>query len=1445
VAVHLSFETMAPLTLQLLHFGDPEAGIPAAGTSPQTSDAVRFSAVLNYLRNDPSLTSVVRANTLTLSSGDNYLPGPFFNASSDTSLNGVGGLGTSTAPVLGRGDIAIVNNLGTQAAVLGNHEFDLGTRQIRDILRIGAGNPGTNFPYLSTNVNFNDPLTELAAGTGGTLATRDAANTLPGNPAVPANKASGNAISNTAEASTIKGKIAKSTFITVAGADGTLGTADDEKIGLVGVTTPTLPTITSPGAAVTTPANPVDFAALAAEVQASVDYLISQNAGLDKIIVLAHLQQIALEADELAPRLRNVDVIIAGGSNTRLVDENDRLRAGDTAQGVYPLVRTDANGKPILVVNTDGNYKYVGRLVVDFDANGEIIVNNLNTTVNGAYAADTAGVERFFGAGADPVNASANGVNLATNQNHQNIVAITTGIRNVISSQDNLTFGRSNVFLNGTRSDVRSQETNLGNLTADANIALTRSVDPSINNLPIISLKNGGGIRDNIGRISAAPGATSSDDVTKLPPQPSELAPNKTGGALSQLDIANSLRFNNGLTAITITVAQLKILLERGVADVAPGATPGSFAQVGGFSFSFDPAGTRQVLDNAGNVTTAGTRIKNVALLSDDDDDDVTREVLIRDGRVVGNPNRLLRLVTLDFLANGPVGSGLGGDGYPFPKFIQDNAAFVDRVNFRDLIQDRIILDVGNFTIGFSATRIGGNRSGFFVQTTVDDDGLAGAILFDISNPTVLNNPTSTTLRIGGANLLISTELSTVLTGGASIAGVDIGDAQIDANIQPAGGTNVEVIGGVTSVALDPAVLALVNLSVAGTSANVVAAAAGVGRTTDARVGFTITNSAGTNLVLNGATPVSGSIRHTGIVNLQRDNIARELNGKATFAPAGSEQDALAEFLADRFGSTTPFGKLTILGNFTIGFDAARVGGSRSGFFVQTNVSDDGLAGAIVFDISAPQSVTNPTATSLVLGGANLLISTELATFLGNVALAGTDIGAAQINANIRVTGTNAEVIGGVTTVALNPSILAAVNLEVAAAVSVVSAAAGVGTAAESVRVGFTISNTQTNLVLNGTTPVRGKIDHTGSVALRGRGSDGDDDNLFDDDDNESRLDRRIQNISVRRTDTVTQNSRLFVENNTLFSNGTDRLKFSLTGGRLNELFEVGVYAVGKDDADNTTSRILQRGQVIFSTISNNPTGFNPNLLSRTITGLDGGDLRFFLVRGGTVDAVRAGATAPQVLLGGNAAQINSLGSDFSVSFRSSTTSTTFESITLKVEAETSSRVLGTRLQGQRQRELIDVREVAGQAVLAEISVFREAVFNNTVGFYRVDSERGEVAGINPSVAGFDRNAYIREALSSRRLVTSFGSTRNQQTETFSTILQGGSIFAPFLISNGTVADVLAGRSDSIFFPVVGLNPGGADHFRLLGDNTFGIEDTRGGGDLDYNDIILSARLSV
>ena len=298
-----------------------------------------MSSVVNGLR------SQFPNNTLFLSSGDNYIPGPFFAASSDPALRPV--LGRED---IGRGDIIILNSMGVQASVFGNHEFDQGTRQVRTLIASDREYPGTTFPYLSANLNFatDANLRDLVVPDG-------------------------------QEASTIPNSIAKSTVITVNG----------ERIGIVGATTPILPSISSPGDVTVLPANSQDLDALAATIQPSVDALTNQ--GINKVILLAHLQQLDQEIN-LASRLRNVDIIVAGGSHTLLADFSDRLRVGDTSGVDYPILRTSATGEPIVVVNTTSNYKYVGRLVTEFDSQGRVITESLNPKINGAYATDKQGV---------------------------------------------------------------------------------------------------------------------------------------------------------------------------------------------------------------------------------------------------------------------------------------------------------------------------------------------------------------------------------------------------------------------------------------------------------------------------------------------------------------------------------------------------------------------------------------------------------------------------------------------------------------------------------------------------------------------------------------------------------------------------------------------------------------------------------------------------------------------------------------------------------------------------------------------------------------------------------------------------------------------------------------------------------------------------------------------
>ncbi|MGL6133830.1 MAG: 5'-nucleotidase C-terminal domain-containing protein, partial [Prochlorococcaceae cyanobacterium] len=335
----------------------------------------------------------------------------------------------------------------------------------------------------------------------------------------------------------------------------------------------------------------------------------------------------------LAGRLENVDIIVGGGSNTRLFDESDRPRDGDSAQGTYPEFITNAGGTTTALVNTDGSYKYVGRLVIDFDAEGNIIPDSYDPAISGAFATDAQGVVDL-GAEAliDP-----------------EIQAIVDAIEQQILATEGNVFGISDVFLNGNRSGtgtssdpdgVRTQETNLGNLTADANLAIARESDPTV----VVSIKNGGGIRSSIGQIVVPAGGSEAERLPNEAVIDSEGNLVKPEGGISQNDIETALGFNNGLTLLTLSKEELVAVLEHGVGAI-PGVS-GRFPQVSGVRFSYDP------------TQAAGERIVNAAIVNESSGAVIAE--LVRDGAVVSDPAETFRIVTLNFLA-------VGGDSYPFP----------------------------------------------------------------------------------------------------------------------------------------------------------------------------------------------------------------------------------------------------------------------------------------------------------------------------------------------------------------------------------------------------------------------------------------------------------------------------------------------------------------------------------------------------------------------------------------------------------------------------------------------------------------------------------------------------------------------------------------------------------------------------------------------------------
>ncbi len=162
----------------------------------------------------------------------------------------------------------------------------------------------------------------------------------------------------------------------------------------------------------------------------------------------------------LAPYLRGVDIMIAGGGDELLANGDDLLQPTDQAQAAtarpYPVQARDAEGRTVPVVTTSGDLRYVGRLITGFDARGNLV-----------RVAEESGPVRVVGGD----HRDAVQPDRATQQ---------TVADPVKRSVDALALNRladTEVQLDGRRGPgVRTQETNLGNLVADAMMFAGRRV---------------------------------------------------------------------------------------------------------------------------------------------------------------------------------------------------------------------------------------------------------------------------------------------------------------------------------------------------------------------------------------------------------------------------------------------------------------------------------------------------------------------------------------------------------------------------------------------------------------------------------------------------------------------------------------------------------------------------------------------------------------------------------------------------------------------------------------------------------------------------------------------------------------------------------------------------------------------------------------------------------
>ena len=533
----------------------PPPPTPAASNLPPALPVPAFTLTIlhnndaeSHLIADDDFGGVARFASLVSASKDDALSksdGVLVLSAGDNFLAGPQFRASLNKGELPYYDALAMDLIGYDASAIGNHELDFGADVFADFVESFE----TSIPFLSANLDVS---------------------------AVPRLAALADA-----------GLIAPSVVIDVG----------DDRVGLVGVTTPDISFISNPGEIVV---NPDVLSAVRNEVASMV------SEGVNKIVLVSHLQ--SLEGDmALISGLSDVDAVVAGGGGHLLANEKDTLIPGDEEfiYGPYPIFTKDSVGVSVPIVTVPYGYTYLGRLSLTFNESGQVL-----------WVDKVSGVAGVVGG----MNADAVPPHLEVQSE------VIEPVQNYIAGLSNEWIGEVQVSIESRYPDMRTIETNEGNLIADALLWRARQAEPDlIASAPAVSVFNGGGI----GNISVS-------------------AP----GALTELDLFSVLRFPDLMVIVReLSPADFKDLLENAFSQVE--TSSGRFPHGSGYSVVYDPNAEPRVADENNELVSEGRRIIEVTL------SDGTP--IVRDGVVVeGAPS--VNVVTNRFLAS-------GGDQYPLVGF--------------------------------------------------------------------------------------------------------------------------------------------------------------------------------------------------------------------------------------------------------------------------------------------------------------------------------------------------------------------------------------------------------------------------------------------------------------------------------------------------------------------------------------------------------------------------------------------------------------------------------------------------------------------------------------------------------------------------------------------------------------------------------------------------------
>ncbi len=263
--------------------------------------------------------------------------------------------------------------------------------------------------------------------------------------------------------------------------------AGGEKIGIIGVVTTDTAEIAAPGENIAFIDTIRYLDSIVPEVEAQ---------GTNKIIVLSHVGY--AEDLAIAKAVRGIDVIVGGHTNTLLSNADPK------ADGPYPVMVENPDGKKTAIVQVYAYSKYLGELTVKFDDNGDVVFATGNThLLDAKVKADEAFAARLAGLSAE------------------------------LDKVRNAVVGSAAAVIDGNRESCRVQECAMGNLVADA--MLQRVKDQGVS----IAIQNGGGLRASI------------DD-----------------GEITMGEVLTVLPFQNTLSTFQLKGSDVIAALENGVSQV-------------------------------------------------------------------------------------------------------------------------------------------------------------------------------------------------------------------------------------------------------------------------------------------------------------------------------------------------------------------------------------------------------------------------------------------------------------------------------------------------------------------------------------------------------------------------------------------------------------------------------------------------------------------------------------------------------------------------------------------------------------------------------------------------------------------------------------------------------------------------------------------------------------